>query len=92
MKEKTTDGYDLERGCYYYLENNQVVSLVDFMLTSGGDMKYLVTPFYEGYAMDCRMYPAGHTEIEIPYEIEGEATIVTKLFKNEPLARVGVEV
>jgi hypothetical protein len=86
---KTTDGYNLEDGGPFFLDNGQEVLLDDWMETIDRRIKYLVIPLYEGEAMEVSGDGGFHHEISMNYEHEGLPTIVYTLFKHEPLEKLG---
>jgi len=71
------------------MDSGCCVILNEILINSKDKVRYLVTPYYEGDAMTCALYPSGHTEIEVPFEIEGEPIIVNELFNKEPLNKIG---
>jgi hypothetical protein len=72
-----------EVGKYYCLANGQEV-ILEAIVVLGDKTKFFVIPFYGGYAMGCKLYPSGHTEIEVPYEVEGHPILVDNIF-HDPL-------
>jgi chromosome segregation ATPase len=85
---KTTDGYDIKIGGYYYLENGQCVILDTCATTEEDKPAFLVTPFYEGETMKVNGNGGTHNEITAEYEHEGEPTLVTAVFENAPMKKL----
>lgn len=85
---KTTDGHEIEKNNYYYLENGQEVILNDYATTPNGKDVFLVTPFYEGETMEVSGDGGYHHEISMNYEHEGPETLVYSVFKNAPLEKL----
>lgn len=81
---ESTDGKELVKSGYYYTRAGQCVTLEDWAMGQSGPV-FLVCRFYEGEAMEGRMYPSGHTEITMDYEHEGEVEPVNEIFKDVPL-------
>jgi hypothetical protein len=81
---KTTDNHDLESHGYYYTRRGEVVVLHDWAEGQNGPM-FVVTKFYEGEAMEGALHPSGHTELTMPYEVDGEKEIVNEIFKEAPI-------
>ncbi len=91
MQAKTTDGYDLVKGSYYYTENGQEVMLEEAAINLDGDVVFKVTPHYEGEAMSASGDGGYHHEITCPYIHEGEPILVNSIFKKEPVEKIGPE-
>jgi hypothetical protein len=85
----TKDGYEAKEGSYYYLEDGTTVNLNECAFTNAGEPVFLVAPFYEGEAMSCNGDGGTHNEVSIPYEHEGEATLVKAIFKKAPTKKLG---
>lgn len=81
---KTTDNHGLESHGYYYTRRGEVVVLHDWAEGQNGPM-FVVTKFYEGEAMEGALHPSGHTELTMPYEVDGEKEIVNEIFKEAPI-------
>ena len=81
---KTTDGKELRRYDYYYTRAGQVVILDDWAMGQKSPV-FLVSRFYEGEAMEAKLYPGGHTEVTCQYEHQGEIEAVNELFKDVPI-------
>jgi len=78
----TTDGYIVDSGTHCFTVDGTECIVIDDFINRDRSVKYLVALFYEGTAMDVRCYGGSHTEIECPFEIEGNETIVNAVFKN----------
>jgi hypothetical protein len=85
---QTTDGHELKKNNYYYLENGQCVVLNEFATTADGRDVFMVTPFYEGEAISANGDSGYHSEITVPYEHEGEEILVAALFEKAPTAKL----
>jgi len=85
---KTTDGQEAVIGRCYYNEIGEQLMLDDCVANSQGNVKYLVTPIYEGDAME--VYCVGeHMERTILYEHHGEQRIENAIFAEEPMKKLG---
>lgn len=91
MNVKTVDGIEAIENRYYYTDNGQVVVLDKILCDTDLNNMFLVTPFYEGEAMDCDCAGGYHREYEIPYEHQGEPIVVKHIFDKEPIAKLGIE-
>jgi len=85
----TTDGQEAVIGRYYYNELGEQVVLDDCVTDSQGKTKYLVTPVYEGKAMEIYCVGGPTLERDIPYEHHGSQRLVNAIFVEEPMAKVG---
>jgi hypothetical protein len=84
MMIKTTDGKDAKVGNHYYTVDGHEVMLNDGVRLESGEYKYLVEPYYEGTGMDVKCYGGEPVEINYPFEIYGDETMVNKLFEKPP--------
>jgi hypothetical protein len=85
----TSDGIKVKTGRFYYTDHGEVVSLKEVVENQDGVVRYLVTPFYEGEAMEMVCYGNSPIERSIPYEVEGVPTIVNHIFAKEPTKKLG---
>jgi len=85
---KTKDGHDVELNKMYYLENGQEVYISSCATTSDGRDAFMVTPFYEGEAMQASGDGGSHHEISMMYEHEGLETLVFEIFKAAPTEKL----
>jgi hypothetical protein len=85
---KTTDGHELNKGNYYYLENGQEIMLKEAVKTMDEKIKYLVIPFYVGETIETACHGGEHREYTMLYEHEGEEILVDAIFKNVPLEKI----
>lgn len=74
--------------CYYNSFGEQVL-LDEVVTTKDGKAKYIVTPLYEGEAIEMVCYGDSPTERVIPYEEQGEQRIVAAIYEDEPVAKLG---
>ena len=84
----TTDGHELKKNHYYYLENGQCVVLNEFATTADGRDVFMVTPFYEGETMAASGAGGYYSEITVPFEHEGEEILAHALFKKAPTEKL----
>ena len=92
MSIKTTDGYVIERGSYYYLESGQQIVVYDAMCHEDKSISYLVAPFYEGEAISVECVNGSHHEYCTPYTIEGEKTLVSNIFTAAPSEKIDEQI
>lgn len=85
---KTNDNYDLVTNQTYYTVEGQKVYLKDHIQKQDGSLRFEVIPVYEGTAMDCKLYPSGHTELCVDYEEEGDPILVSKIFRYAPTKKL----
>lgn len=74
--------------CYYNSYGEQVI-LDEVVTALNGKHKYIVTPLYEGEAMEAVCEGGIPSERAIPYEHPGEQRIVTAIYEEEPVAKLG---
>lgn len=85
----TVDGKPVKEGNSYFMENGESVLLDQAAMGMDGKPVFVVTPVYEGEAMDFALYPSGHTEITCPYEHHGEPRLVNRIYADEPTQKIG---
>lgn len=88
---KTTDGHEAKNGSYYYTVDGQQVLLEDCVRLASGEYKYLVVYIYEGTGIDVKCYGGAPVEIGYPFEIEGNSTILNKMFEIAPSPKMSSE-
>jgi len=86
--EQTKDGYDSKINEYYYLSNGEYVFLNDYAVTHDGRKVFLVTPIFEGEAIEISGDGDSHREILMTYKHKGEERLVGDIFKNPPLEKL----
>lgn len=93
VKYYTTDGKEVESGSYYFNGYGEQVMLDEVVENQEGVVKYLVTPIYEGEALDSYLDPGGggYSEGAVPYEHHGEQRLVNAIFAKEPNPKFGGE-
>ena len=84
MSALTRDGKEIIIGNEYYRANGEIITVVGIIENK---RKAIVYSYIEGTAMDCKLYPSGHTEIEIPYEYESEEYTISfdQMYNTPPV-------
>lgn len=80
----TRDGVEIEVGREYFRQNGEVVTVHGIVERTG---YVIVTGYFGGSTMGCKLYPSGHTEIELDYEHESEefTLFCNQLYAEEPV-------